>query len=404
MNAIIADSKSRVLVRLYLTIKVMESAGIGWFFSTYTLFLLERGLTPTQTTQVNMAFMMGNFFFDLPTGVLADVLGHVPIYLVGAFVLSVGLFSYGLGSSYLYFMACEGISSLGTGLMSEALESLLTNTIGVEEARLVYSKEGVYARIATIPSAIIGSLIGAEYGLQYPWFLTGLTLLATFVFSSFTLRKYHVRRDASLVSPKYFALEFVASLSTGMGVVFGNRKVIFALSLSLVLGASTQGINMFWAPILRSQAGSAWWLGFLWAGIALSMAFGSWLSKKFNASISVMGLILASIATPVILTNFVGATAWLTACLFVLHQVGRGAMPVIVYAYINKYIPNQTRTTANCAMGSLDRCAKWFGLWFAGILASNVPLLQTWLVIGIVLLVASILAFLVGPFLERRAN
>ena len=404
MNAIIADSKSRVLVRLYLTIKVMESAGIGWFFSTYTLFLLERGLTPTQTTQVNMAFMMGNFFFDLPTGVLADVLGHVPIYLVGAFVLSVGLFSYGLGSSYLYFMACEGISSLGTGLMSEALESLLTNTIGVEEARLVYSKEGVYARIATIPSAIIGSLIGAEYGLQYPWFLTGLTLLATFVFSSFTLRKYHVRRDANLISPKHFALEFVASMNTGMGAVFGNRKVVFALFLSLVLGASAQGINMFWAPILRSQAGSAWWLGFLWAGIALSMAFGSWLSKKFNASISVMGLILASIATPVILTNFVGATAWLTACLFVLHQVGRGAMPVIVYAYINKYIPNQTRTTANCAMGSLDRCAKWFGLWFAGILASNVPLLQTWLVIGIVLLVASILAFLVGPFLERRAN
>jgi MFS family permease len=404
MKKIVTDSRSRHLVRMYLTIKMLESAALGWFFSTYTLFLLDRGLTPTQTTQVNMAFMMGNFFFDLPTGVIADVIGQVPIYLLGVLVLSVGLFSYGMGSSYLFFIACEGASSIGTGLMSEALESLLTNTIGVDAARFVFSKQGVYARIATIPTAVLGSLIAAKYGLQYPWFLAGITLFVTFIFSSFTLRKYHTKRDPNLDLRKNFASEFLVSFKTGLRIVFGNRKVLFALSLSLILSASVQGINMFWAPILQSQAGATWWLGFLWAGIAIFTAFGSWLSKKLNVTISVMGLLLASIAAPIILTNFVGSRAWLTAVLFVLHEIGRGAMPVIVYTYINRYIPNQTRTSTNCVMGSIDRCAKWLGLWTAGVLASKMFLLQTWLVIGIVLLGASILAFLVGPFLERQAD
>ena len=395
------NAATRKLINIYLWVKILESAAMGWHFSTYVLFLLERGLTPAQTTQVNMAYMMGSFVFDLPTGAMGDVLGHVPVYLSGMLILAVGFFTYGLGTTYMWFFVCEALSAVGSALMSNALESLLTNEVGIEISKEVQAREGIYTKFATIPTALCGSFVGAAFGLQYPWFFSGITMFVGFVLGAVTLKKYHDARKSAVTALNNVFPEFILSLKTGTMLVFSKKPLVYAMFISLTLSAATQAVNMYWAPIFKAQAGSTWWMGFLWVGIALVSAFGSWISKKLKGTLKVIGLILLSIAVPLFLTNVFPQLIWITCALFLLHEVGRGAMPAVMFGYTNNFISKDVRNTANSAMGSLDMFAKWFGLWVAGVLTGYFSLLQIWQICGLVLLVVGL--FTVALELRARA-
>lgn len=391
---------TKKLINAYLLVKILESVSIGWFFGTYVLFLLEKGLTPAQATQVNMAYMLINFFFDLPTGAIADMFGQVPVYLIGVLILSGGFFAYGLGSTFTFFVVCEGLSAVGSALMSEALEALLTNEVGIEKSKEVQAREGVYAKLATIPSALLGTFIGSYFGLQYPWFLSGATCFVGFVVGIIVLRGHHFKPKRTTSGILDTFVKFFATVKTGTSAIFHRKHVVFALTITLILAASTQAMNMFWAPVLKEQAGSSWWLGFLWAGMAITTAFGAWLSKNLAVKLSTIALLVVSIGIPIILTNVFPPVAWITSLLFLAHEIGRGAMPVVMYAYVNRHIQNECRSTANSAIGSMDKLARWVGLFLAGTLTLSFTMLQTWLIFGIVLLVTGVFALGVSFYAE----
>jgi MFS family permease len=383
------------LIRYYILVKSLESASIGWLLSTYVLFLLDMGLTEAQTTQVNTTFMVTNFFIDLPTGAIADIVGQFPIYILGLLVYGSGHFLYGLGTNIIQFHLSESTAAIGTSMMSEALEALLTNEIGIDRAKEVMSREGVFARIAMIPTSLLGSMIAARFGLQYPWFLGGLTALICAIVGYITLRKYHYKekhRNGKKILENL--KEIAKTVIDGTGIVFSKKQTRLVIFVSGMTALATQAANMFWAPVMAEISNEGWWLGFFWTGISLSSLLGSILSKKITAKPIIIGLIVISIGLPLALTPIYAKNGLWVGSMFLLHEVGRGALPIILYAYMNKFIPNDKRSTSNSARGSIERIFRIVGLSMAGFLSTRINLLQTWLVSGVLLIIVGIVVLI----------
>lgn len=370
-------SMDRRLINSYLLVKSLERAASGWFFSTYVLFLLANGLTAAQATQVNMAYMLGNFVFNLPTGALGDVLGNVPVYLSGAVILGTGFFAYGLGHSFAFFFACEGASAVGGALMSNALEALLTNEIGVDRAKNVKAQAGIYGAIASMPTALAGAFVGATVGLEYPWFLASVTMLACFIVGAVVLKEHHTVRHTRLASVVQVFPKFGASIKGGTVLIFSKKPLIYSAMILMALAVATQAINMFWAPIFKEEAGATWWMGALWVAIAAFSIVGAQLSKRLKANLVTIGCILLAIGIPLIMTNIFPHVIWVTCSLFLAHEIGRGMWLPVVDAYANTYIANDVRNTANSTLESFEVLARWAGLWAAGTLTQKAP---QWLV------------------------
>lgn len=392
MNAREAIRKERnTLVKTYLWIKCLEDASFGWFGATYVLFLLGCGITPEQTTQINTIFMTVNFIIDLPTGALGDMLGQIPVYLTGLVIVSGGFMLYGFGTTFWFFVMCEAFSAVGTALMSEALEAMITSKIGARMVKKVHAREGVVTRLATIPTKIMGSIAGAVFGLWLPWMLAAATLLFTFGVGVVTLRKFHVKPARKSCTNMEYMKDFWTMVRTGVKLLIGQKQTRFVLVIVCVLSAAVQAPNMFWTVVLKEQSNSAGWLGFMWIGMAGAMAYGSHISRKISFSKKNLTLLLLSIGIPLWLSALIPPIAWLTSVLFILHEIGRGALPVILYAYLNEHIPSPLRTTTNSARGSIERLFQALGLLSAGMLTNHMSLISTWLVSGEVLIILAVL-------------
>lgn len=380
-------SKQHSIIKSYLIVKCLEAAGLGWISSTYVLFLIQRGLTAAQTTQVNTFFMTANFFFDLPTGALADIVGQFPIYILGIFVFAGSTFLYGFGTSFAQFVFCEGAAAVGTSLMSEALEALLTNTVGVETTQLVKSKEGVYTKLTTIPAALLGGIIGARFGLQVPWFFAAATLLIAALYGTLTLRKYHKKPQKNGHRILDHVKNLLNQIKSGTSLIISRPETRTVLYVTATLSFFTQAVNMFWAPVLEERSGSTWWLGIFYSAILLSTALGARLAKNMHATPLNFGIVLVLVGMPMALIPILPAKITITVTLFLLHEIGRGVLPIIMYVYLNQFIPNDQRSTSNSAKGSIERLSRAGGLMVAGIMTNYTSLVSTWLVSGICLIV-----------------
>lgn len=379
------EHEHKKLVKAYLVLKCLEAASFSWVAASYVLFLLERGLIPEQTTQVNIVFMVVNFFCDLPTGALADILGQIPVYLAGTFIHGLGTALYGTGHSFLAFALCEGTVAVGTSLMSEALEAFITNELGNEAAKKVFSTEGVYTKFASIPPALLGSIIATNVGIAYPWFFGGLTALAGVIYGGITLRKYHIKPEHNCNNAIEHVQNILRTIKLGTKIVFSKKETILAVLISGGVAFATQAPNMFWAPVLKHQAGETWWLGIFWVGISLTTAFGAYWARHLRANPINFAWMLCLIGIPLVIATYFPDSALITTVMFLVHEIGRGALPILLYSYMNCYIPDTQRSTANSANGSVGRAFRALGLLLAGILSTKIPLINTWDISGLVL-------------------
>ena len=61
---------------IYYLILFLSSFAVSTISATYVLFLLSQGLDLLQVNLVNVAFMVGIFIFEIPTGAYADNFGR----------------------------------------------------------------------------------------------------------------------------------------------------------------------------------------------------------------------------------------------------------------------------------------------------------------------------------------
>ena len=378
--------KQKSIERTFVLVKILQEIGPAWTFSTYVLFLVGNSLSLFEVSMLNLIYMSISTLLDPFTGNIGDRIGQKKVYILGLFFWGLGMLVYGTSKNFGLFALAEGIAAIGNALMSEALESWLRNHSNEKRSHRAISTAAYRSRLASIPTAILGGIVGAKFGLRIPWILAGITSMVTMIIAWWYLRRYSDKlRKVEIVLPQELNLGLIAKNAWREPVL---RRSFIAVAL---ITSTIQPFNMFWSVIFKEASGNSEWLGFLWMGIALMSALGSFLAKKWKISSRGLALIIASIGIPMLLPLF-AERYWIPFILvpFLFHEIGRSTWGPVLFSYTNRKIDSKVRTSVNSLRSSAGTFGAAIGLFVSGILTKWLSPISVWGVSAVMLILVAL--------------
>jgi MFS family permease len=366
--------------KAFVVAKILESASAAWFFGTYILFLQGIGIDLLGASLLNTIFMGLSSVLDPFTGNIGDRVGQKKIYLFGLIMWSISHIAYWMSGGFWGCAVAEVIGAIGLASRSEALESWLRNHSDEDSTHKAMAKGAYWGRIATIPTAIIGGIVGAKYGLEWPWLISGVTGIASALITGWWLRDIPEHPVDHKPSENDLQLWSIAKNAWADPIL--RRTFV----LTALMFACFQPFNMFWPVVFRDATGQAQWLGSMWIGIALASALGSKLAEKWVINSKGLAMIVLSIGIPMILTPIRGNWILILLIPFVLHEIGRSMWLPVLWSYTNRRISNHTRTSVNSLRSSAGTAGAVLGLLVSGMLTKVISPTQVWGVSAVVLI------------------
>lgn len=381
-------SKDTRAVYYLLTFLFEFAAGLS--FATYVLFLLSKGLDLFQVMLVNMAFMIGNFIFEIPTGAYADYFGRRKSIILSSFFLMLCLFTYFESSNIYMFITAELLAALAFTFASGALDAWMVDSLEnrgyVGRVDFIFSHAVVTGKIAVLIAGLIGGYLGSV-NLALPFGAGAVVAFAALLVSFFFIKEDFVQRQALNIVGSLTRLGQVAKASMTYGI---RHKVILWLIFSSILSTfAFQPLNMYWSPRMNDLAGDKVWLmGWVWAGMSLFMMLGGFLVREllkrertYSWILIVTALILA---IPIIISSQANIFA-IALTSFLIYEIGRGMLTPTHKAYLNKHIPSEQRATVLSFDSMMGKLGATLGLVILGWIAKNYSIQISWLISGFLL-------------------
>ncbi len=370
---------SRKYARAYILIQTLEALTVGWFMTTYVLFILSTGATLLDASIANVVFMITNFLLDPLTGKWGDLYGYRRVYLLGGIVWGLGTLAYFLSFNLLHFCIAECLSAIGRALMSEALESWLQNSVEFDQAVAVRAKAESRFQLVNLFAAILGGIIGSLFGYRLPWLLCALSSLVVCILSWRILRKFP--REVHLEQSR----EINLSVTAGWKMSWQQPNLRFSLIYTGIVFGAFAPFNMFYAPLMRQISGQSWWIGFLWLGISMAIAYGaSFTGKYIKVGEKTFFVVLLLVAIPIVIASASQNIVFVVAG-FLIHELPRATIRNFSATYANPHIKNHERSMLNSIRSAVATFGAAIGLVVSGIFSQYMSIQAVWLISALVL-------------------
>jgi MFS family permease len=193
------NAASRRVQTVYLLLLLLHTLAASFIWGINTLFLLDAGLSNTQTFAANAFFTAGMVVFEVPTGVVADTRGRRTSYLVGTLTLSVAtvlyLLMWRVHAPFAAWALVSALLGLGFTFFSGAVEAWLVDALtstgylrdgGKLESVLARGK--IVEGIAMLGGSVAGGFIAQATNLGVPYILRAVVLAISFVVAFLLMR------------------------------------------------------------------------------------------------------------------------------------------------------------------------------------------------------------------------
>jgi MFS transporter, DHA3 family, tetracycline resistance protein len=118
--------------RLYLAMECSTSFLLGIAYATIAVYWVTTGrLNPLQLVLLGTSLEFSYFLFQLPTGVLADIVSRRLCVLAGLFILGIGLVVEGLSAAFANLAFAQVVLGLGYALNNGALEAWIADELAL---------------------------------------------------------------------------------------------------------------------------------------------------------------------------------------------------------------------------------------------------------------------------------
>ncbi len=259
---------------------------------SFTLYFLSHGLKQVQIGQMFGFFMICLAVFDIPTGGIADILGHKASVAIGLFSQAVSFLLFFLYPNYLGFLIGIFASAVGLAFQSGATSSLIYELLHKEnlheDFQKIMGRASGYFLIASMIASPIGSLI-YKYYPSIPY------LFAFFFFLLATIMVYLIKWEFVKKPPTI--LTYIITLINGISLTLHNRIlmaiVIIGIALSVNRLLFNQNISQ---PYQLSIGIDVAFIGITAAIVAAVSAFISInaykISKRIGNSLSLLLIVI----------------------------------------------------------------------------------------------------------------
>jgi len=368
---------------------LFQGLAISFFFSIYQLFLVEKGLSLLEINLINGCFMLANFLFEIPTGVIADFFGRKRSVIIGLWLYSFSFLIYFLSDYFWQFLVAEIIGALAATCISGALESLVVDALNLEGGQNLSNRLFRKAEIRSIGvliGVIIGSYVG-QFNLAWPWMLSVIAFSLLALLSNFLFIKDEGQIKESK-GGRLIAVKKIAQDSIFYG--FKNKRLMSIVSFAAILSFSVQPINMYWPILFKDNFNvPVKFMGFIFAASILIIYGASQLSGLWQKRIKCekKAIFFSQVFT---ILGIFGCYYFLDLSLFIvsflIHESGRGLFNPLYRSYVNRSINDKNRATVLSFESMLTKAGAGLGLIFSGLIADNFGILNSWFINAVILI------------------
>lgn len=175
-------------MRTYLGLLLGNTLAASLIWGINTIFLLDAGLTNFEAFSANASFTLGMVLFEVPTGVVADLIGRRWSYLLGALTLSAATLLYVAlwwrHAPFWLWAVSSVLLGLGFTFFSGAVDAWLVDALvttgRAEDLQTVFGRAQVVTGAATLAGSAGGGLLARWTNLGVPFLLRAAILLVMF--------------------------------------------------------------------------------------------------------------------------------------------------------------------------------------------------------------------------------
>jgi len=372
-------------MRIYLTLRFLSLFGLSLSSATYVIFLQSRGLNLFEANLMNVACWLTLCLFQIPTGLLADVFGRKLSFLISCLLLSVDGIIYGSSYTMAGFILSEILAALGLTFASGAFEAWVVDRLKEQgytgTQKMITTRSQIAAQAGSILGGVTGGFLGG-INLSLPWYTMSGVFMLVGVYALLAMKEnFTTNPDRA----KDRLLQLRTTFHSSLRFLRQSKTLHFVLAIDVVMACAMQPLNMFWQPYFKQVFGETELLGFLKAGIALSIMAGAFLVMRWGGVQSPPQLlirILLLLGVVVVLTSLL-PPGILVLAPFLLHEVLRGMYEPVKTAYQQEQLPDAERATIASIISMVVGLAGAVGLFISGFIAEYVSISTSWIVSGI---------------------
>lgn len=234
---------------VYVGLLFVDSlAGMLTFTVTSLYFVTELGLSPLALVLCGTAMELAIFLFEVPTGVVADLVSRRASVVLSYLVIGVAVIGFGVVESVPGVIACFALWGVGYTFQSGALEAWIADEVGAARlapALLRGAQAGwAGALLGVVLSTLVGgvSLRGAIVAGGCLTIALGVVLALLMPETGFRRRRAAEQESADEEGVR----AFLATARRGAREVRRHHVLLLLLGIAFAYGAWTESFDRLW--------------------------------------------------------------------------------------------------------------------------------------------------------------
>jgi DHA3 family tetracycline resistance protein-like MFS transporter len=366
--------------RLYLRLAVLSGFANAAGLVLYAYYAVRvAGLSPLELVLAGTLLELAAFLFEIPTGVVADLISRRLSIVVGYLLVGLGFILMGAAPTFLAIAGGQFVWGIGFTFFSGAREAWLADEVGDDVAGPLYP---AFARRRQV-GALLGGFVGVGIGW---WWAAGTLLTGGVLYAAAGVYLMFVMTERGFTpAPREGRANWrtpFEQASAGLRVARARPIVVTALLTTLLMGASSESFDRLWGfHLLHSFDGlpdvmpEALFFGLVQLVAQLGSIAALRIAQSrtdFNSSSSVaVGLIGSNVVIIATMILFAGAPvfaialvgAWMTFWVRAIEEP-------FATAWVNRGLPSATRATVLSTMGQSNALGQIVGGPLFGLLAA----------------------------------
>ena len=297
--------------RLYLILECGTAFLSGLALATVTVYwVTSGGLNPLQLLLLGTALEASYFIFQLPTGLLADLVSRRMCVLAGLFVAGLAQIMASLSASFVNLLLAWVVLGFGAALNNGAQDAWIADELsadlGDDRMTGIYLRATQLGLLATVAGSLLSGVI-ALAGLEMPLRVGGALICVLASAAAVVMPERHFHRPASVTRAGGIIRQSVVLLaeqtrSTRRAIV-AVPGLVLLFGMTLFTGLWSESFDRLWGAFLLRDikfpqlAGlhPAMWFGVLTAAAAILGLGATELAKRRTERLgpdSVVGALL----------------------------------------------------------------------------------------------------------------
>jgi len=402
---------------VYTVYNILISAFFALAFTVNMVYFVTTAkLDPLQLVLVGTSLEASIFLFEIPTGIVADIVSRRLSVILGVFLMGIGTFLSGLIPVFIPILIAQVIWGLGYTFTSGALDAWISDEVGEANAGAIFlhgAKVSQYGGLAAIPI----SILLAQGSIATPILVSGVLFgfLGFYLIGFMPETGFHPTPREDRTTWQHMG----QTLRSGANMLRVRPALVGILTIGLFIGLYSEGFDRLWNAHILEQFTFPDLFGLkmiTWFGVMeaapqlLTILAVSQVQKRADTSQTpslVRALTALSAALIVSLLVFALAGAfWLAAVSVIAIGVVRSLIWPLYTAWVNHRLDSNVRATVLSMSGQVDSIGQISSGPLLGIIARRYGI-RTGL-LGSVLLLLPVLPLLLrqlknGELLPERS-